>query len=1016
MKSKPDIDLQTSIPLWMATGAGKSYTMGEFMNKLFKLRNRYKPDRPIKGLFLNNRISLVNQVHEDFFKWRDDKPWFLADHPIHTQVFHSKLDDIEKLKTELFNEEIFDRQSLLDYGWVRFLEKFGNSLMAKILKKPLVTITAKDLEDLSEKLWLPWVHTIGKTEYNTLEIEESGTWSKDEMYFSTFQTAYAQRLDEKIEDLDMIVIDEAHIIKWEKAYETLMRFYKPNKEWKLPLVFLLSATMNPVLHLINDPVVKFSLPEYIASAYCPKIHYNLVTTNEWTTGDIKHINEWITEISQMEDLSKKKKALKECKEYLETILKKSSMTDKDLVTDMIWRVGDLDYTIIFAKDIDSADAITAEINKQTWNSNTAIAIHSRIDEVDKDVLEKYNNGTHKVIVAVNKLNEGIDLPKTKNVIFWRETESDIIFQQQFGRWLRWDEVNIYDYVGGLRHLAWVNGIHRAVEQIHQWERMKQNWSTDDNENRNKVTQLQNENNIDLRINTTWLGSEAYKTTVWPSAPVDIQELMLRLQNEVYTLDMTDEEFIVYFRNKLQQEGITDNVSLKKYWVIKFSRKFWFKEIGRLLGRTVESITSDILEEMVAILWLEEWGNSNRELFIKEFKERLAEEAIIDKMSLLEYWATRFVKKFWRWDIGQLFGKLMQSVSLDDLTQLASLLWFEERDRASRDKFIKEFKEKLVKESITDRITLLDYWPTKFAQVFWRIELGKILGISIIHVSLPYLNQLADVLGFATYADSFKTKLAGENILDQVSLLDYWPKRFAQVFSTPEVGKLLGKTVNCITVDILKELADTLQLEEESKERRLQLIQEFAAKLMNKWVTNKMSLVNYWVIEFKRDFWLLEINKLLRKQITNTPKVKDLENLAEILWLENDYNKVFKEEIAQKGIIDRRTLLDYTAKKFGKDFWRSTIGKVLGRIVSIITVDTLTEIADTLWFEEIDYLQSLKTKLITAEAFDRRAVLSYSARDFVKQFWAEDIGEVLGRSIRNSFTAPDLKELADILGL
>jgi len=48
--------------------------MGEMMNKLFKLRNRYFPDHPIKMLVLNDRISLVNQLHTDFIDGRDGKP------------------------------------------------------------------------------------------------------------------------------------------------------------------------------------------------------------------------------------------------------------------------------------------------------------------------------------------------------------------------------------------------------------------------------------------------------------------------------------------------------------------------------------------------------------------------------------------------------------------------------------------------------------------------------------------------------------------------------------------------------------------------------------------------------------------------------------------------------------------------------------------------------------------------------------------------------------------------------
>ena len=419
MNYKENIDLKTSIPLWMATGSGKSYTMGEMMNKIFKLRNRYFPDHPINSLVLNDRISLVDQLHTDFIEGRDGKPWFLVEHDIHTQIFHSKADQQVE---EAYHGDSDEEDHEID-----------------------MTTLVNDDE---------------------VEIQENTTVSQDTMYFSTLQTAYLKNLDQQITDLDVIIIDEAHKLAGKQKYETLMRFYKPNKQGRLPLVFVLSATMNPILHLVNDPVIQFGLPEYIASPYSPEVNYNLVTTHEWTQDDIKFINDQIVQISLIEDLKEKKRAVADLKEQLEEMLKKSTMTDQDLVTDFLQRAPLLDHTIVFAKDIAQADYLAAEFNRQAWNIDTAIAIHSRIDQTDAEVLHAYKSGEKKIIVAVNKLNEGIDIPQTNNIVFWRDTDSDTIFQQQFGRWLRWDEVNVYDYVGGLRNLSWIQGIHQAVEQIH----------------------------------------------------------------------------------------------------------------------------------------------------------------------------------------------------------------------------------------------------------------------------------------------------------------------------------------------------------------------------------------------------------------------------------------------------------------------------------------------------------------------------------------------------------------------
>ncbi|MBP6910792.1 hypothetical protein KBC03_04345 [Patescibacteria group bacterium] len=106
---------------------------------------------------------------------------------------------------------------------------------------------------------------------------------------------------------------------------------------------------------------------------------------------------------------------------------------EDLANDLLRRLPQLDHTIIFANSIDEVNEITAKLNSLTGDTNTAVALHSKIDEADADVLADYESGKKKIIVAVDKLNEGIDMPKTNNVVFWRNTNSSRVFQQQFGR-------------------------------------------------------------------------------------------------------------------------------------------------------------------------------------------------------------------------------------------------------------------------------------------------------------------------------------------------------------------------------------------------------------------------------------------------------------------------------------------------------------------------------------------------------------------------------------------------------
>lgn len=47
------------------------------------------------------------------------------------------------------------------------------------------------------------------------------------------------------------------------------------------------------------------------------------------------------------------------------------------------------------------------------------------------ILERYESGECRIIVSVDMLNEGHDMPDTRHVVFARGTDSEIVFKQQF---------------------------------------------------------------------------------------------------------------------------------------------------------------------------------------------------------------------------------------------------------------------------------------------------------------------------------------------------------------------------------------------------------------------------------------------------------------------------------------------------------------------------------------------------------------------------------------------------------
>ena len=102
-------------------------------------------------------------------------------------------------------------------------------------------------------------------------------------------------------------------------------------------------------------------------------------------------------------------------------------------------------------------------------------MHSKTKTSSADILRDYKSGKHKIIVAVNQLNEGIDLPDTNTVVFWRHTESEDLYAQQFGRPLRGGpnkKILYLDYTGSYTNFAKIHHMSNEIETIVKESRQK----------------------------------------------------------------------------------------------------------------------------------------------------------------------------------------------------------------------------------------------------------------------------------------------------------------------------------------------------------------------------------------------------------------------------------------------------------------------------------------------------------------------------------------------------------------
>lgn len=123
--------------------------------------------------------------------------------------------------------------------------------------------------------------------------------------------------------------------------------------------------------------------------------------------------------------------------------------------------------IIFCRSIAHADAVASLLRA---DGIAVRPIHSALDRFETTrALHEFRSGNVPVIVTVDMLNEGIDIPEVNLIVFLRVTHSRRIFVQQLGRGLRLSEgkavVRVLDFVSDVRRIAAAVELNREARRI-----------------------------------------------------------------------------------------------------------------------------------------------------------------------------------------------------------------------------------------------------------------------------------------------------------------------------------------------------------------------------------------------------------------------------------------------------------------------------------------------------------------------------------------------------------------------
>ena len=111
--------------------------------------------------------------------------------------------------------------------------------------------------------------------------------------------------------------------------------------------------------------------------------------------------------------------------------------------------------LVFCRSITHATRLRSYFKKFDF---PASLLHSDLDRTERfKALSNFRMGPVSILISIEMLNEGIDVPAVNIVTFARVTHSRRIFLQQLGRGLRIsddkDKVKVLDFVADIRRIA-----------------------------------------------------------------------------------------------------------------------------------------------------------------------------------------------------------------------------------------------------------------------------------------------------------------------------------------------------------------------------------------------------------------------------------------------------------------------------------------------------------------------------------------------------------------------------------
>jgi superfamily II DNA or RNA helicase len=249
---------------------------------------------------------------------------------------------------------------------------------------------------------------------------------------------------------DLLIIDECHHIGKNNTYRKIIS--------KLSEVPILGVTATPwrgdrfqIETIFGKPSYTCGIEEGMKKGYLSPVDYRLYCDN---------IN-W--EI--VPELSRNEYSIKQLNRKLFIPQRDEQIVDALIET---WIEESTPKCIVFCQSVVHAERMHKKlVAYDRWK--TAEIIHSKLKKNERRMaLLRFRSKECPVLVAVDILNEGVDIPNVNIVCFARVTHSRKIFVQQLGRGLRVADgkvkVTVLDFAADTRRLASIYNLQSAVQK------------------------------------------------------------------------------------------------------------------------------------------------------------------------------------------------------------------------------------------------------------------------------------------------------------------------------------------------------------------------------------------------------------------------------------------------------------------------------------------------------------------------------------------------------------------------